>query len=62
MEIRQRKANTLHTENETLDAPAKESSTNKWLRKLESLAWVALAYGIAYFTNLIETVVGLDHG
>ena len=62
MQLRQRKASTLHSENESLNSTSRESTAQKWLGKLETLAWVALAVGIAYFTNLKETIAGLDHG
>lgn len=61
--MRQRKTKGLHDEDETLLSGTVVDSTVKiWLRRLESLAWITVAFGIAHFTNLVQTARDLAHG
>ena len=59
--MRQRKTKSLHDEDETL-LPNAQTGSNIWLKRLESLLWIGVAYAIAYFTNLLTNVRDLAYG
>jgi hypothetical protein len=63
LKMRQRKTPSLHDEDKTLLPKSQEGSTsNRWLRRLESLVWIGVAYAIATYLNLLKTARDLAYG